>query len=102
MDTPPVHPPSASPAQIDKVRVIENSLLCFNLSWFGLLPGLGIVPAVLALHLHQQVKRDLGTEWNPAGSFAYWGRLLSLWGLFEGLVIWAGAFILVWRHLLTP
>jgi hypothetical protein len=66
---------------MDKVRVINWSLRCFRLGWFGLVPILGIVPAAAAIVCHGRARTEAGAEWNPAAKFLFWGAVLAWIGL---------------------
>jgi hypothetical protein len=72
---------------MDKVEVIQRSLRCFTLGLIGLLPGLGIPFAVVALALYLQVRREIGSHWNPAQKYLTWGLATALCGLFLTVVI---------------
>ena len=84
---------------MDKIRVIKGSLLCFNLGWFGLVPLLGIVPAVLAIQYYGKVSREVQAGWNPARKFAVTGVVVAYVGLLEALVCWAGLMYLILRFI---
>ena len=66
---------------MDKVYVIKGSLRCFSLAFFGLIPILGIIPALIAMATFRNVQRELGDKWNPAKAYLYSGYVLSWIGL---------------------
>jgi hypothetical protein len=80
-------PPPSSSAPMDRVGVIQRSLRCFTLGLIGLLPGLGIPFAIVALAIHFQVRREIGSNWNPAQQYLTWGLATAICGLFLTLVI---------------
>jgi hypothetical protein len=57
----------------------------------GLLPLLGTPFAIVAVSNFFRVKRIVGKEWNPAGSYLTWGLATALSGLFLTVV---GGFVL--------
>jgi len=79
--------PSPSPASMEKIEVIQRSLRCFTLGLIGLLPGLGIPFAVMALANYFQVQSGIGVQWNPAQQYLTWGMATALSGLFLTLVL---------------
>ncbi len=93
-------PAAPSPrAQVDKVRVIKRSLLCYNICWLGLIPLLGIAPALIVLRLHFSIQRELGGEWNPARKYDIFGMTVALWGFAISAVLWIFILFNVWREL---
>ena len=72
-----------------KVRIIKRSLLCYNLSWFSLIPFLGVVPAFLVIHLQTKISRETGSNWNPARPYVVRGVTLALFGLVLSLGFWS-------------
>ena len=79
--------PAPNPAALDKIEVIQRSLRCFTLGLIGILPVLGIPFAIAALSNYFQVKRMVGTQWNPAQRYLTWGVVTALCGLFLTTVI---------------
>jgi hypothetical protein len=85
---------------MNKVRVIERSIRCQNLGWFGVLPVLGVIPAVIAILLYHKVSYEAGDHWNPAERCARLGFVLSWIGLgLSAILIGVGGAILV-SHLM--
>jgi hypothetical protein len=72
---------------MDRLRIIERTLWCYRAGWMSLIPILGLVPAVVSLHLFWRVRADLDGEWNPAGAYLGWGLVLGLSGAVESLVL---------------
>lgn len=66
---------------MDKVTVIERSQWCFVAGLCGLIPLLGLGPAVVAIHLYHRTRRMAGGEWNPAGAYAKAGFVLGWCGV---------------------
>jgi len=79
---------------MDKVRVIKHSLYCYRLSWFALIPLLGVVPAIICLTWFRRVGNEAGEHWNPGRTFALMGRLIATAGLLGSLIV--GGAILVY------
>ena len=80
---------------MDKVRVIERSLLCFTLGCNGLIPVLGLIPAAWAVLLYHSVRYEAGHNWNPAEHHARWGYILAWTGLGVSTVAMGGAFVCI-------
>jgi|DewCreStandDraft_4_1066084.scaffolds.fasta_scaffold308991_2 hypothetical protein len=66
---------------MNKARVIERSVLCFQCGCYGLIPVLGLIPAVLAVVLYQQVACEAAGQWNPAHRLARCGSIFAWAGL---------------------
>jgi hypothetical protein len=66
---------------MDKVSVIERSQWCLVAGFCGLLPLLGLGPAVVAIHLYHHTRRMAHGEWNPAGAYAKGGLILGWCGV---------------------
>jgi ABC-type phosphate transport system permease subunit len=72
---------------MDKIEVIQRSLRCFTLGLIGIVPLLGVPFALLALDDFRQVRRGLGTQWNPARSYLKWGLATAISGLFLTVIL---------------
>jgi len=72
---------------MDKIEVIQRSLRCFTLGLIGILPLLGVPFALFALDNFRQVRRGLGTQWNPARTYLRWGLATAISGLFLTVVL---------------
>ena len=46
-----------------------------------MIPVLGIVPALIAVHLFHQVRNEVGAGWNPARAYAVGGCVLGCCGV---------------------
>ena len=66
---------------MDRIEVIEKSLTCFVCGIAGLLPIVGLFPAVHALYCRQKVRAVYGTQWNPASAYLKAGYVLGLLGV---------------------
>jgi len=88
---PPPLPESLSDAD-SRVWMIEQSLGCFYFGCFGLIPGLGLPLAFLALVRFAEVSRRTAGLWNPA-------RLELVGGAWLGLLGSSVSFILLSRLL---
>lgn len=89
-----VHDPNKDLIQTDRSRLIQRSSRCLYFGLAGLIPLVGIVPAVLAIRLHHRVARDTGEIWKPELIFTAWGiALLYTW---LGTWVWGmGGFLLI-------
>jgi hypothetical protein len=72
---------------MDCLRLIERSLWCYRAGWLSLVPILGVIPAVVAIHLYCRVRVEVGKGWNPGGGYLLAGLLLSLLGICESLFL---------------
>ena len=82
---------------MDRVILIRRSLLAFACGAVGLVPLLGLVPAVYAISFWWRVRKQARNEWNPAGSYLNWAAVLGFLGVLNtGLTVYsiAQAFIL--------
>jgi hypothetical protein len=66
---------------MNKVRLIERSILCKNLGSFGVVPVIGVIPAIMAIVIYHTVSSEAGAEWNPAESAARRGLVLAWLGV---------------------
>jgi hypothetical protein len=66
---------------MDKVRVIERSLRCFVMGCLGMIPLLGIIPAVVAIGLYHNVRQEAELFWNPARGYLLCGYALAWAGI---------------------
>ena len=72
---------------MNKVRLIERSIRCQALGWSGVVPVLGVIPAVIAIVLYHRAAKEAGGYWNPAGPCARQGWMLSWIGLGLSVVL---------------
>ena len=70
----------------DKVAVIKRSLRCFACGLTGLLPGIGLPFAVVALVDCLFVVRE-GDDWNPAARYLQVGALAGMTGLLLSMLL---------------
>ena len=94
-------PPPFSPPSMDRIEVIQRSLRCFTLGLIGILPLLGVPFALLALDNFRQVKRGLGTQWNPARTYLRWGLATAISGLLLSVVLTSVVAIIIVGKLAT-
>jgi hypothetical protein len=66
---------------MDKVRIIKLSVRCCVLGCLGLIPVLGVGPAVIAVRLFRQVQELASGQWNPASRYALGGLIAASIGL---------------------
>ena len=71
----------------DKVQIIERSLRCFSFGLLGILPGIGLPFAVIALGDCLFVWRRKQGDWNPAERYLQTGTLAATAGLMLTLVL---------------
>lgn len=70
-----------SAVPFDKVQVIERSLHCFAWGLVGLLPGIGVPFAIVALSDALSVAWRKGSVWNPAELYLTIGGLCAILGI---------------------
>jgi hypothetical protein len=76
-----------SRAPFDKVQAIQSSLRCFACGIIGLLPGIGLPFAIVALGEYFRVMRNQARVWNPAEGYAGTGGICATVGLLLTLVL---------------
>ena len=64
-----------------RTTVIELSLKAFVCGLLGILPVIGLLPAIHALYCWARVRRRYREEWNPAAGYLSWGTALAVLGL---------------------
>jgi len=69
-----------------RVEIIENSLSCFRLGLFGLLPLIGITCAVRSLLHYRRLTSGQSGAWNPARPYVRWGGNCARLGLVVSLL----------------
>jgi hypothetical protein len=70
-----------SSKSVDKAQMIERSLRCFTCGLLGLLPGIGLPFAAVALNNFLKVKLHMVPVWNPAERYLAIGALCAIAGL---------------------
>jgi hypothetical protein len=78
-----------------RIKILEQSLRCFRIGWFSLVPLLGLPFFILALRLYQEVRLDSAGSWNAARTYLNWGALLACLGGLQSLMIFGWLFYLV-------
>jgi hypothetical protein len=63
------------------IIVIQLSLRAFVCGVIGVLPVIGLVPALYALSCWARIRLRYRDEWNPASNYLRWGSILALLGL---------------------
>jgi hypothetical protein len=71
---------------VDRILLIRKSLNAFMCSLFGLLPIIGLVPAVCALGYWVRVRSGCRNEWNPASFYLELSVLLGVVGILVSLL----------------
>jgi len=82
-----------SSKSFDKAQVIERSLRCFACGLMGILPGIGVPFAVVALGNFLQVKLHMVPMWNPAERYLGIGALCAIAGIGLTVIIASAIFI---------
>lgn len=72
---------SGSLPPLDKIELIQLSMRVFYFGVPGIVPGLGIPFAIVAVVISNQIKRRSGNQWNPAHRYLYWGTLCTRLGI---------------------
>ncbi len=75
---------------MDFATAIRKSLTAFACGIVGLVPFVGVVPAVCALFLSARVRRRY-RDWNPASVYLRWASVLGVLGIVVTLL--AGFFV---------
>lgn len=65
----------------EKVQTIQRSLRCFFCGIIGILPGVGIPFAVVALGNWLFLLRRSKDNWNPAARYLHYGALAATLGI---------------------
>ena len=71
---------------MDRIAAIEKSLTCFVCGIIGLLPLVGLFPAVHAVVCWRHVRAHYGPEWNPAAAYLKGGLVLGLLGVLSSML----------------
>lgn len=74
-------------ANNDRVQILERSLRCFHFGLIGLLPGIGVPFAVLALEDWLFVFKEKAENWNPAKCYLHCGAIAAIAGLLLTMVL---------------
>lgn len=72
---------------MDRITAIECSLRGFVCGLFGLLPFLGLAPAVVALICWRKVSNRCRGQWNPAARYLSVGVGCALFGIAMSLLL---------------
>lgn len=71
----------------DKIEAIERSLRCFTCGIIGILPGIGLPFAIVAIGDYLRVNRHKESVWNPAERYLGAGAFCAVVGLMISLVL---------------
>jgi hypothetical protein len=66
---------------MDRITAINKSLTCFVCGIVGLLPLIGLFPAVHALSCWRKVRAGYRDQWNPASAYLKGGLVLGILGV---------------------
>ena len=70
---------------VDQIATIRASLAVFVCGLVGLIPFLGLLPALYALVAYIRINARYH-EWNPAARYLAWGGRLALLGVLISLL----------------
>jgi len=79
-------PPESLPV-MDKIELIERSLRAFFFGVPGILPFVGTPFAIVAMMNNSRIKRRIGTQWNPAHRYLFWGMVCARIGTSLSIII---------------
>jgi hypothetical protein len=66
---------------MDRITAIRKSLTAFVCGIVGLLPVVGLIPAICSLSLCLAVRSKYRGQWNPASAYLRAGTAFALFGL---------------------
>jgi len=66
---------------VARILVTQLSLRAFVCGLLGLVPVIGLVPAVHALFCWARIRWRYAEQWNPASNYLSWGSALAVLGL---------------------
>jgi hypothetical protein len=72
---------------MDRITIIQKSMVVFVCGIIGVLPVIGLLPAILAVIGWVRVRKNINAEWNPASLYLRLGALLASIGLVGTVVI---------------
>ncbi len=72
---------------MDRITAIEQSLTVFVCGIIGLLPVLGLLPAVHALVCWRRVRSRYRDQWNPASAYLTGGAVLATLGVLNSILL---------------
>jgi hypothetical protein len=72
---------------MDRITAIRKSLAVFVYGIIGILPLVGLVPAVCALSQWWRVRSGYRSQWNPASAYLRAGSALALFGLLSSILL---------------
>jgi hypothetical protein len=80
-------------AAVTKIKMLQNSLRCFEYGLIGLLPVIGLPFAAAALVISGRVRAKEKVFWNAARPYRIWGVVCAalgtiFWFLLVALVIY--------------
>lgn len=81
---------------MDQVVMIRRSLRCFACGLVGILPGIGIPFAVVALGDYLHVSQHKGAVANPAEHYLRWGAYGAVAGLLLTMFLAALIAVQLW------
>ena len=91
------------PAPADGIKTIQYSLKCFELSFGGLIPFVGIPFMLKSFSCFWEARATARGCWNPAKKYLLWGRIIASIGFLLNImvVLWvicAWLQILPWQY----
>ena len=87
--------PESSTLGSTRVALLEQSLRCFRLSWFSLIPILGLAAAVVALVAAVKALNLQKHTWNAAGPYLLAGTLISVVGVAHSVFLLTAILIVI-------
>jgi hypothetical protein len=72
---------------MDRITAIRRSLAAFVWGIIGVLPVIGLIPAVCALGHWWAVQSKYRDQWNPASTYLRLGGALALFGLLSTVLL---------------
>ena len=63
-----------------RMIIIRLSLRAFACGLIGVLPVVGLAPALYALYCWARIRSRYRKEWNPAAGYLDWGTILAITG----------------------
>ncbi len=75
---------------MDRAAAISTSVRGFVYGLIGLIPFVGLLPAVCAIEAWVRVRTHFHPEWNPAGIYLAVGAILGLLGILVSILVVVG------------
>jgi hypothetical protein len=66
---------------MERILIIRKSMIAFGCGLVGVLPVIGLLPAIVTLIYWRRVLKMSRGQWNPAAGYLRAGAFLALCGL---------------------